>query len=189
MADLLRLEELSTWFAELLPVRGGRVELQAALQGDGSCVVEGAEGGLSAIFHLVVYEQGEGGGRYNIVSIKEQPVFVVGAEHRDEPERVRAFIEAWVSIMPEVLGRIGDEAETIIPSDLVDFSPLALARATTCDDFQRALRAKGRYGRLLTLPRPAPTPRVVANRGAPVPPSPKNTTVERNLVGSLGFSA
>ena len=150
MADLLRPEELAAWFEELLPVRGGAVALEAAPQGgEEGCVIEDARGGLAVVFRLVVYELNDDGEIDRIRDIKEQQIFVVGAEHRDEPGRVRAFVEAWASIMPEVLGRLGDEVDTLMPHDLVNFSPLALARATTSDDFRRALLVKSRYGRLL----------------------------------------
>jgi hypothetical protein len=149
MADLLRPEELAAWLEELLPVRGGAVALEAAPQGDAGCVVEDARGGLSAVFRLVVYDRSDEGEIDRIRDIKEQQIFVVGAEHRDEPGRVRAFVEAWASLMPEVLGRLGDDADVLMPYDLVNFSPLALARATTVDDFRRALLVKSRYGRLL----------------------------------------
>jgi hypothetical protein len=39
--------------------------------------------------------------------------------------------------------------QNLMPHELVDFSPLGLARAETFDDFRRALLVKSRYGRFL----------------------------------------
>jgi hypothetical protein len=60
---------------------------------------------------------------------------------------VRAFVEAWAELMPAVLAAAGEGRP--MPHELIDFGPLALARAETRDDFRRALLAPSRYGRYL----------------------------------------
>jgi hypothetical protein len=128
-------------------VRGGAAHLEAASWPDVDFVAETRHGGLSALFRLVVWDVDEASGQQSIRDIKEQQVYLVDSSHRDEPERVRAFVEAWASIMPDVLARLGSDVDCLMPHDLINFSPLALSRAETVDDFRRALLVKSRYGR------------------------------------------
>lgn len=79
--------------------------------------------------------------------IYEQDVVIVPATARDDAERVRRFVGALGRALPPVLGR--EAALVAMPHELVLADVLALARAETEADFERALVTKGRLGRFL----------------------------------------
>ncbi len=158
MSDLTRTscEDLAGWLAERLPLFGGCTELAMAL-GEGF-VRENAAGDLRVTFQLFVWQVDEKGAKASIIDIREQEVYVVPAPCRDEPARLRAFLDAWAALMPEVLASL-DASANLMPHEIVLFSPLLLVRAETVDDFRRALRVKSRYGRFLGVgPRRARRP-------------------------------
>ncbi len=148
---LLRAEDLAAWLEAQLPLGSGRFQLAPGASPDEGLVFENEQGGLSAVIRLIVWD--DDGESRSVRDVREQHVVLVPAALRDEPERVRTFVGAWAALMPEVLERLGDEAQLMMPHELVDFSALKLARAETADDFRRALLAKGRYGRFFAAPR------------------------------------
>jgi hypothetical protein len=142
----IRREDLESWLSERLPFFGGCTELAAASHE--GFVHESDAGDLRAAFHLIVWELDESGAKASIVDVREQEIYVVPDGYRDEPARLRAFLDAWAAVMPEVLAHV-DAGLYLMPHDLAIFTPLALARAETVDDFRRALLVKSRYGRFV----------------------------------------
>lgn len=148
---LLDPADLAAWLEERLPQYGGRAELGRGVADDGDgFVYENARGSLVAVVRLISWDLDEAGERRSIRDIREQHVFLIDPAQRDEPGRVRVFVEAWASIMPGVLAALGDSVAMVMPHELVNFGPLTLARAETFDDFRRALLAKSRYGRFFS---------------------------------------
>lgn len=154
---MLAPDDLAAWLAERFPLQGGAVHLELAADDEGRSVYENEKGSLVVVLRLLVWDLDAAGERQSIRDIKEQHVYLVGPDTRDEPERVRVFVEAWASIMPEVLAALGDASDYVMPHELVNFSPLGLARAETFDDFRRALLVKSRYGHLLSNRRQTPS--------------------------------
>jgi hypothetical protein len=141
--------DLAAWLEERFPLRGGRVSIELVADDQDRLVYENEKGTLVAILRLINWDVDAAGERQTVRDIKEQHVYLLGPDARDEPERVRVFVEAWTSIMPEVLAALDEAGDYLMPHELVDFSPLGLARAETFDDFRRALLVKSRYGRFL----------------------------------------
>ena len=105
---------------------------------------------------MVLFETSDG--ERWVENILEQKVFLLtreamGVAQEMEPHcstRIKAYWEAWSSVVSEVLS--ADWWHTLFPMDLFTFKgkhPLELSSAHTKDDFRRALRTKGRLGRLL----------------------------------------
>jgi hypothetical protein len=116
----IRREDLESWLSERLLFFGGCTELAAASHE--GFVHESDAGDLRAAFHLIVWELDESGAKASIVDVREQEVYVVPDGYRDEPARLRAFLDAWAAVMPEVLAHV-DAGLDLMPHDLVIFTP------------------------------------------------------------------
>jgi hypothetical protein len=137
----LDVSTLHDWLRELLPVRGGPAEVSyvEATRRDTKVFVT-----LQLIMHESAVPHAP------ITDIKEQEMLLGTEDDVDPPERVRAMLEGWCTVLGEVLTALPrDELDTLMPHDLFPRSVLGLARSHTADDFARALRAKGRMGAFL----------------------------------------
>jgi hypothetical protein len=112
--------------------------------------VEPAEGEVLT-FRLVVWEEPWDADTdvRTVSNIKEQQVFCFPLDSYIQ-SRVQAYLTAWAKVMREVLAT--DQAYIHMPADFFNFKgkhPLLLKKAWTIDDFEKALRTKGRLGGLL----------------------------------------
>ncbi|MEZ4237085.1 MAG: hypothetical protein R3F59_13210 [Myxococcota bacterium] len=105
-------------------------------------------GDLASTLQLVLFDAAG-----QVVSIREQPVVLVPARHREEPERVRAYLAGWLEAVQQVLQAVPPDAE-LYPADLVCADVLDLARAETAADFRAAALTASRLGGLTRPRRP-----------------------------------
>jgi hypothetical protein len=136
---ILTPDRLQALLQELFPIGTDGVELH--LVG----ADEGEAGELRVQLQLVHYEDVDG--IRQLLEIREQSVALVPLAVRDEPERVVAYGKALARVLPLVLAQHTDR--WFLPSDLIPYDALMLARAETEEDFVRALQAKSRLGRYL----------------------------------------
>jgi hypothetical protein len=136
--------EIETWLRGAFPVAGGNAELVYV-----SSTVHAED--LRVTLQLFVREDGR------IRDIKEQDVDLFRMADADPKERVEALLQAWAAVLTDVL-RDASEAgsdgscviDSLMPFDLApDKNVLRLARSSTREDFENALRTKGRLGRFL----------------------------------------
>lgn len=152
-------EELATALHPVRQMKGRACELAAVgpINEDWEyvgppSVIEREDGALSVTLRLIRYDivERDGAEEMTVRDIKEQEISLVPLAHRDEPERVRAYLEGWAAAVSEVLAGWSDaQAERTMPYDLVNGRVLKLARAETAEDFKRALLMKSRLGKLL----------------------------------------
>jgi hypothetical protein len=81
--------------------------------------------------------------------IKEQELYFGSTQDTEPKERVHALVQAWASVLSTVLGDLGERADTLMPHDLVPGDAIRLARSRTREQFEQALRAKGRLGKYI----------------------------------------
>jgi hypothetical protein len=135
--------ELHEALKRIFPVRGVRtaeaLHVELALADDAQPF---GENGLT--IRLIVSDLGEGGA-LTIRDIKEQDVFFPDVEDA----RAIAFFEGWARVAARVLAECS-KVDWLMPHDALPTDALKLVRAKTADDFEQALKAKSRLGRLLT---------------------------------------
>jgi hypothetical protein len=95
-----------------------------------------------AVVRMIGWDQDNG----SIRDIKEQEVYMEWPAFYEDRERTASFFAALGRILEEIETGV---AETLMPSDLVHTTALALKRARTQEDFDTALRAKSRLGKYL----------------------------------------
>jgi len=87
----------------------------------------------------------------SITDIMEQPIRIARASAMlEDAERVRHCVDAHRQVLAELFERHRERTLGLVPAELLFFDQLlALARASTVDDFARALLAKARLGAYL----------------------------------------
>jgi len=113
-------------------------------------VVDRPNGELAVVVRLIVWQIDREADTRSIRDIKEQEVYA-GPPVRTS--RFAAFTGALVRVLEEAL--TSADVERLMPHDLMNFTPLKL-KATTEDEFAKALRMKSRLGKYLptdTAPR------------------------------------
>lgn len=108
-----------------------------------------SSGWLRIVTRLVVWNRDEATQTLSISDVKEQEVGV-DVDDTTSPERVRVYMTALARVLAKVLAN--EAIVTAMPHELLITSPLRLQNATTVDDFEKALSAKSRLGRLLPPP-------------------------------------
>ena len=136
---MLDVSELDSWMRELFPVRGGTVQMDYVL----SALVDDR---FRVTMRLIVFDTHDG--KESIRDIKEQELDFCARQDAEPKERVQALIQAWASVLPDALGGPA-EMDTVMPHDLAPTNAIRLARSRTREDFEKALRAKGRLGRYI----------------------------------------
>ncbi len=102
------------------------------------------DGEYGMVVRLVVWDEIDG--RRSIRDIKEQDCFIKLPEDCTF-ERLVTYLRGMDMAMQDVLA--GPQVETSMPHDLLDWSALALRKAETAEDFDKALRLKSRLGKFL----------------------------------------
>jgi hypothetical protein len=105
-----------------------------------------ARGGdtYGVVVRLIVWDEIDG--RSSIRDVKEQDCFVkLPADCTFD--RLVTYLRGMDMAMQDVLA--SPKIETLMPHDLLDWSALALAKAETVEDFDKALRMKSRLGKYL----------------------------------------
>jgi hypothetical protein len=133
-------EELHNLFVESFPAHA--TNERASL--DYVETLERPSGGFAVVIRLVVWEIDETGTR-SIRDIKEQEVWF--DPRGSSLERLQQYMKALVHVLARALTH--SEMETLMPHDLLDTSPLLLAKAQTDVQFVRALEQKSRLGKYL----------------------------------------
>ena len=132
----------------LLPVEAERAELRYVRNKP----VAEKEGWLVATLMLITWDKEwdkewhkEWEGR-TVSNILKQEVWLLPSSGC--PDRIVRYLEAWAAGLPDVLRNI---RATNVPGDFTDFRehPLELSTRSTVEDFEAALRTKGRLGRWL----------------------------------------
>ena len=97
------------------------------------------------VVRLVVWDVGPDGAQ-SIRDIKEQDVYL-GMPLECTLDRLAIYLAALERVLADVLET--PQLETLMPHDILDLSALKLARASSVEDFEKALRAKSRLGKYL----------------------------------------
>ena len=132
----LEASELAGWLRAAFPVRGGNAQMDYV-----SCSLEDDEHRI--ILRLIVFEE------QSIRDIKEQEIRLMTTQEAAPKERVHAMIEAWTQVLADALRDASESIHTLMPYDLAPGDAIRLARSRTREDFDKALRAKGRLGKHL----------------------------------------
>ena len=96
------------------------------------------------VVRLIVWDEIDG--RSSIRDVKEQDCFVKLPANCTF-DRLVTYLRGMDMAMQDVLA--SPKVETLMPHDLLDWSALALAKAETAEDFDKALRMKSRLGKYL----------------------------------------
>jgi hypothetical protein len=131
--------ELDGWMREVFPVRAGNVEMVYVAES-----AKLAEDRFVIVMQLFVYTA-----ENQVRDIKEQELHFSSKQDAEPKERVEALVRAWAAVLGQVLADIGDDADTLMPHDLAPGDAIRLARSRSREQFEQALRAKGRLGRFL----------------------------------------
>ena len=109
------------------------------------------DGGYGVVVRLILWDVNPTTSVESIRDIKEQDVFLkLAGLDLASIGRMHELNAALVRVLAKALAHA--EVETLMPHDLLDFTPLKLAKAKTTDDFVAALQAPSRLGRYLPNP-------------------------------------
>jgi hypothetical protein len=134
------ISELDAWMREVFPVRGGNAEMAFV----SSALVDDR---FRVTMQLLVYDTHDG--RDMVRDIKEQELYFCEKMDAEPKERVQALVQAWATLLAKVLSDLGDGVDVLMPHDLAPGDAIRLARSRTREDFEQALRAKGRLGKFI----------------------------------------
>lgn len=101
-------------------------------------------GTYGMVVRLVVWDKVDG--RSSIRDVKEQDCFIKLPDDCTF-ERLVMYLRGMDMAMQDVLA--SPRMESLMPHDLLDWSALALRKAETAEDFDKALRLKSRLGKFL----------------------------------------
>jgi hypothetical protein len=102
------------------------------------------DGKYSMIARLVIWDEIDG--QRSIRDIKEQDCFIKLPDDCSF-ERLVTYLRGMEMALLDALD--SPEVRTLMPHDLLDWSALALRKAETVEDFDKALRMKSRLGKFL----------------------------------------
>lgn len=136
-------EELHHLFAESFPARSANE--RASL--DYVETLERDNGGFAVVVRLVIWDIDEAAGTMSIRDVKEQEIWF--DPHGSSLERLGQYMKALVHVLSLALAH--SDVDCLMPHDLLDASPLKLAKAQTDVQFVRALEQKSRLGKYLPV--------------------------------------
>jgi hypothetical protein len=102
------------------------------------------DGKYGVVVRLVIWDEIDG--QSSIRDVKEQDCFIKLPEDCTF-ERLVTYLRGMDMALQDVLA--SPQVMTSMPHDLLDWSALALAKAETVEDFDKALRMKSRLGKYL----------------------------------------
>ncbi|KIG13110.1 DNA-directed RNA polymerase beta subunit [Enhygromyxa salina] len=138
--------DIAARIAPYFPLGGRPFSLEVVPGATGQWVSTTEPAAVAAI-RLVVWDIDDAGVE-SIRDVKEQEVHMGWPVSYDNEARVAAFFAACAKLI-DLIGQTATEFDSLMPADLIHIDALGLARANTAEEFEAALRAKGRLGRLL----------------------------------------